>query len=86
MNAEHAICQRASFEQHKAEQDRVPDAPPYRADGIVAHGDALNEHRVDCHTDEDQQTLKANGEQGFEIVLAHTSDFPVCQRGKRNGR
>lgn len=86
MNAEDAVRQRARFEKHEAEQDRVPDAPPYRADGIVAHGDALNEHRIDRHADEDQQTLKANSEQGFEIVLAHAADFPVAQRGKRDGR
>lgn len=86
MNAEHAVRQRTCLKQHEAEQDRVPDASPYCADGIVAHGDALNEHRIDRHADEDQESLKAYGEQGFEIILAHATNFTVAQCGKRDGR
>lgn len=65
------------FEQHKAEQNRVPHTAPNSPDGVAAYGDALHQHAVDAHAEQDQQALKAHGEQGLDVVLAHLPGFPV---------
>ena len=54
MCAEHAAGDGASLEQAEAEQHGIAHASPYRADGVVACGNTLYQHRVDGNADEDQ--------------------------------
>ena len=49
---------------------------------IAANGDALHQNRIDRHAYQNQHTLKANGQQGLEIVGAHAAKLPVDAGGK----
>ena len=60
MRSEQRFCQAASFEQRKAQEDRVPHAPPDGAGNIVAaQRNALYQYRIDPHTNHNQKCLKA---------------------------
>ena len=85
MRAEHAAGDGAGLEQAEAEQHGIAHAAPYRADGVAACGDALYQHRVDGNADEDQQSLKAYGEKGLQIILPGTAQLPVRERGNGDG-
>lgn len=85
MCAEHAAGDGASLEQAEAEQHGIAHAPPYRADGVAACGDALYQHRIDGNADENEQALKAHGEQGLQIVLPDIAKLPVRERGNGDG-
>ena len=86
MCAEDALCHRAGFEQAEAEQHGIAHAAPYRADGVAARGNALYQHRIDGNADKDQQPLKANSEQGLQVVLSSIAQLPVGERGNGDGR
>lgn len=86
MCAEHAAGDGASLEQAEAEQHGVAHAAPYRTDGVAARGDALYQHRIDSHADKDQQPLKANSEQGLQVVLSSIAKLPIGERGNGDGR
>ena len=85
MCAEDALCHRAGFEQAEAEQHGIAHAPPYRADGVAACGDALYQNRIDGNTDENEQSLKAHGKQGLQIVLPGAAQLPVGERSNGDG-
>lgn len=85
MCAEHAAGDGAGLEQAEAEQHRVAHATPYRADGVAACSDALYQHRIDGNADENEQALKAHGEQGLQIVLPGIAQLPVGERGNGDG-
>ena len=60
MRSEQRFCQAASFEQRKAQEDRVPHAPPDGAGNIVAaQRNSLYQYRIDPHTNHNQKCLKA---------------------------
>ena len=86
MCAEHAAGDGASLEQAEAEQHGIAHAAPYRADGVAACGDALYQHRIDGNADKDQQPLKANSEQGLQVVLSSIAELPVGERGNGDRR
>lgn len=65
MCAKDTFADRPGFEQHKAEQNRVPHAAPNGPDGVAAGGDTLHQHAIDAHTQQNEQPLETNGEQGF---------------------
>ena len=85
MCAEHAAGDGASLKQAEAEQHGIAHAAPYRADGVAACGDTLYQHRIDGNTDKDQQPLKANSEQGLQIVLPGAAQLPVRERSNGDG-
>lgn len=45
-------------------------------------GDALYQHRVDGKAHDDKQPLKADCQQGTEIVMPHVPQVPVYHRGE----
>ena len=85
MCAEHAAGDGASLEQAEAEQHGIAHAAPYRADGVAACSDALYQHRIDGNADENEQALKAHGEQGLQVVLPGIAQLPVRERSNGNG-
>ena len=84
MSAENGFCEGARLKQREAEQDGIAHTAPYSTDHIPARGNPLYQHRLNGDTDDNQEPLKAHGQQGAEIVLAHAPDFPVDYRCKRN--
>ena len=78
MGIEYGAGKAAGFEQAEAEQHRVTHAGPDGGAYIGGYGDVLHQHRVDRHTDHNEKCLKAQGEQGAQIVLSHLTPFPVC--------
>ena len=73
MCAEHAAGDGASLEQAEAEQHGIAHAPPYRADGVAACGDALFQHRIGGTTVEDYLPLRlffvAQGKEVMQIQI-----------------
>ena len=86
MGTKDAPGNRPCFEQTEAEQHGIAHAAPYRADGVAARGDALYQHRIDGNADKDQQPLKANSEQGLQVVLSSIAELPVGERGNGDRR
>ena len=72
MSAKDTLGNAPGLKEHEAKQNRVAHSSPNRPDGIAACCDALNEHRVNCNTYEDQQPLKAHGKR-----LGATLGFPT---------
>ena len=85
MGTKDAPGNRPSLKQAEAKQHGIAHAAPYRADGVAACGDTLYQHRIDGNADKDQQPLKANSEQGLQIVLPGVAQFPVGERGNGDG-
>lgn len=82
MRSEQAFCKAAGFEQRVAQQHRVAQALPDRHGDIIPHGDILHQHRVDADADHNEKRLKAQGQQGLQIVLPRLAPLPVGHRGK----
>ena len=83
MRPEQRFCEAAGLEQGEAQQHRVPHAPSDNAGNVVAaERNAFHQHRIDAHTDHNEEGLEAQGQQGAEIVLPRVSPFPVDHRGK----
>ena len=85
MSAKDTLGNAPGLKEHEAKQNRVAHSSPNRPDGIAACCDALNEHRVNCNTYEDQQPLKAHGKQGLDIVLPGAAKLPVGKRSNGDG-
>ena len=85
MCVQDAFGNRAGLEQGKAEQNRVADDAPDGADGIGCKGHSLDEHRIDAHTNHNQEPLQTQGQQAAQIVLPDLSLFPAPEGGKRDG-
>ena len=86
MRPEQRFCQAAGLEQGEAQQHRVPHTPPNGAgDVVAAQGDAFHQHRIDAHTDHNEEGLEAQGQQGAEVVLPRVAPLPVdhCGKGDR---
>ena len=81
MRAEHAPGDGTRFEQAETKQNGIAHAAPNGPDGIAACGDALHQHSINCHAYKNQQSLKADGEQGLDVVLSSASDLPVGEGG-----
>lgn len=86
MRIEHAAAQAAGLKQGEAQQHGVADACPDGLDHIVIHGDALHQHGIHRHTHDDEEGLKAQGEQASQVVLPGLAPFPVAQGCHGDGR
>jgi hypothetical protein len=84
MCAEHGLGQRPGFQQRKAQQHRTADGRPdgFKDVRAAGCGDALDQHRVDGKAYDDKQPLKADCQQGTEIVVPHVPEVSVYHRGK----
>lgn len=86
MCAQHTFCDRAGFEQAEAEQDGIADNAPDGADGIAGNRHVLYQHGIDGNTNQNQESLKSQREQAFQIVLSHVRLFMVSPCGHGNRR
>ena len=82
--SEQAFCKAAGFEQGVAQQHRVAHALPDRHGNIIPHGDILYQHRIDADADHNKKCLKAQRQQGLQVVLPRMTPFPVDHRGKQD--
>ena len=86
MRSEQGFCKAAGLEQCVAQQDRIAHAAPDGCGYVVAGcGDALHQHRIDAHTDHNEESLEAQGQQGAKVVLPRGAPFPVDHCGKGDG-
>ena len=85
MRSENRFRHGAGFEQTETEQDGVADNAPDRIDGIAGNRHILNHHGIDVHSDENENALKSQRKQAFQIVLSHVALFMVapCCHGNR---
>lgn len=74
------------LEQGEHQKDGVPHHAPEGADYIRSERDGLYQHSVDADTDDDEEALEAQGEQGPEVVLPGLALLPVAEGGQRDGR
>ena len=84
MRPEQAFCKAAGLEQGVAQQYRVAHALPDRHGDIIPHGDILHQHRIDADADHNKKCLKAQRQQGLQVILPRMAPFPVDHRGKRD--
>ena len=88
MRLKDCFCETAGFEQRKAQQYGVAHAAPDCHDDVIFQSDVLHQHSINCHADDDEKRLKAQRQQGAEVVLPHTAPFLAhhrCHRKRRNG-
>ena len=86
MRPEQGFCEAAGLKEGEAQEHRVPHAPPDSAGNVVAaKRNTFHQHRIDAHTDHNEERLEAQGQQGAEIVLSRVSPFPVDHCGKWDG-
>ena len=89
MRVEDGFCEASGLKKRKAEQDGVAHARPDGRADFRVHGDALNQNGVNRHADDNEERLKAQRQQGSQIILTHCTPFAVyhcCHRDGRNGR
>ena len=83
VGSEQRFFKAAGLEQGVAQQDCIAHAAPDGRGYVVARcGDALHQHRIDAHTDHNEEGLKAQGQQRPKIVLPRGAPLPVDHRGK----
>ena len=63
------FCETAGFEQRKAQQYGVSHAAPDRHDDVIFQSDVLHQHSINCHADDNEKRLKAQRQQGSEVIL-----------------
>ena len=71
--------------EQEGKEHRVAYTFPDSGHHIAACSDTLHQHGINRHAHHNEHPLKANGEQGFEIVVTHVARLPVCAGGKGNG-
>ena len=55
---EHALCKRTGLKEGEAQKNRVSHDTPDRSDNVLAESDRLHQHRIDAHTDHNQEPLE----------------------------
>ena len=85
MCIEHGFCEAAGLKERKAQQYRIAHTAPDGHDDVGFGGDTLHQHGVDCHTDDDEKCLEAQGNQRAQIVLAHAAPFLAHHGGHWDG-
>ena len=81
MRSEQAFCKAAGFEQRVAQQHRVAHALPDRHGNIIPHGDILYQHRIDADADHNKKCLKAQRQQGLQVVLPRMTPLTIVANG-----
>ena len=86
MRSENRFRHGAGLKQAETEQNSVAHNAPNGVDGIPGNRHALDQHRVNCHADEDEEALKAQCEQAFQVVLPHVRLLVVAPCCHGDGR
>ena len=77
MRPEDSLGDAAGLEQREAQEHRVANAGPDGGRHIPVRGDGAHQHRIDRHTHDDQERLKAQRKQRPQVILSHLPPFPV---------
>ena len=86
MRSENGFCHGTGLEQAETEQNSVAHNAPNGVDGIPGNRHALDQHRVNCHADEDEKALKTQRKQAFQVVLPHVRLLVVAPCCHGDGR
>ena len=79
MRSEDGFRHRAGLEQAETEQNGVAHNAPNRVDGIPGNRYALDQHRINGNTNQDQEALKTQCKQAFQVVLPHVALLVVAE-------
>ena len=86
MRAQHTFRDRAGLEQAETKQDSVAHNAPNGVDGIPGNRYALDQHRINGNTNQDQEALKTQCKQAFQVVLPHVALLVVAEGRHGDGR
>ena len=76
----------AGLEQAETEQNGVAHNAPNGVDGIPGNRYALDQHRINGNTNQDQEALKTQCKQAFQVVLPHVALLVVAEGRHGDGR
>ena len=80
----HSFCEAAGLKEREAQKNRIAHAAPDCHNDVGFRGDILHQHRVDCHADDNEKRLKAQGKQGAQLILTHAAPFLAHHGSHRN--
>ena len=86
MRGEYRLRQCAGFEQGETEDNGIGCKGEYRAVQIVRYYHVVYQNRVNADAYHNEEALKTDSEQGFEVVVSYLPPFPVrhcCKRDRR---
>ena len=86
MRSENGFGHGTGLEQAETKQDGIAHNAPNGVDGIPGNRHALDQHRINCHADEDEKALKAQRKQTFQVILPHVALFMVAEGRHGDGR
>ena len=79
MRSENGFCHGAGLEQAETEQNGVAHNAPNGVDGIPGNRHALDQHSVNGNTNQNQEALKTQCKQAFQVVLSHVRLLVVAE-------
>ena len=86
MRSENGFCHGTGLEQAETEQDGVAHNAPNGVDGIPGNRHALDQHGINGNTNQDQEALKTQCKQAFQVVLPHVALLVVAEGRHGDGR
>ena len=86
VRSEDGFCHGTGLEQAKTEQNGVAHNAPNRIDGIPGNRHALNQYSVNSNTNQNQEALKTQCKQAFQVVLSHVRLLVVAPCCHGDGR
>ena len=85
MRSENGFCHGTGLEQAETEQNSVAHNAPNGVDGIPGNRYALDQHRINGNTNQDQEALKTQCKQAFQVVLPHVALLVVAESRHGDG-
>ena len=86
MRSEDGFRHRAGLEQAETKQNGIAHNAPNGVDGIPGNRHALDQHCVNGNTNQNQEALKAQCKQAFQVVLPHVRLLVVAEGCHGDGR
>ena len=86
MRGEYRLRQCAGFEQGKAEDNGIGCKGENCAVQVIRYNHAVYQYSINADAYHNEEALKTDSEQGFEVVVPNLSPFPVCHCCKRDRR
>src|SRR5699024_10023442 len=86
MRYEKCFTEAARLEERKAKQNGIAHVRPHGGAHVGLGGNALHQHGIDGHADDDEKCLEPQGQQGSEIILPHAAELPSHHGSHGNGR
>src|SRR5699024_360726 len=86
-----SVCGKQCFteasrlEERKAQQNGIAHARPHGGAHVGLGGNALHQHGVDSHADDDEKCLEPQGQQRPQVVLPHAAELPSHHGSHGNG-